>query len=175
MAAEAVRGPAMTRSRKEQREAAKRIRARRAESAAPQTEVMTEETNGLIERLERAAETASRVQRGMAEAKSLRQESNTERRTDLYMWPTPEQTLEGQAAAELRRLSTECDTMEKELQAERGLRADKSAECEGLRAALEAVPIPGKTEDMGRFYWRMNTWLIGPYRDALQQTNKEAS
>jgi hypothetical protein len=51
-----------------------------------------------VERLKLQASRASDISRQMAEAKSLRQESNTEQRTDLYMWPTPEQTTEGKAA-----------------------------------------------------------------------------
>jgi hypothetical protein len=60
----------------------------------------------LVLRLRKAAESASKIHREMAEAKSLRQEGNTERRTDLYSWPTPEQTLEGQAAAYIERLAS---------------------------------------------------------------------
>jgi hypothetical protein len=56
------------------------------------------EPGELIERLRISARQASEISRHMAEAKSLRQESNTERRTDLYMWSKPEQTAEWQAA-----------------------------------------------------------------------------
>lgn len=52
----------------------------------------------IVERLKRQAERASNIARQMAEAKSLRQDGNEQRRTDLYMWPTPEQTTEGEAA-----------------------------------------------------------------------------
>jgi hypothetical protein len=55
----------------------------------------------LIARLKLQAQRASDIARQMAEDKSLRQEDNTERRTDLYMWPTPEQTTEGLAAEAL--------------------------------------------------------------------------
>ena len=72
----------------------------------------------LVKRLRIKARQASEAARMMAEAKSLRQESNPERRADLYMWPTPEQTVEWQAAeaitalqsqlAEARALLAEC-------------------------------------------------------------------
>lgn len=58
----------------------------------------------IVERLLRAADNASRIQRTLMEAKSLRQEGNPEGRTDLYMWPTPEQTLEGEAAETISEL-----------------------------------------------------------------------
>jgi hypothetical protein len=61
----------------------------------------------LVSRLRRAAQTASEISRRMAEDKSLRQESNHERRTDLYMWATPEQTIEGQALARIETLAAE--------------------------------------------------------------------
>lgn len=70
----------------------------------------------LIERLRQAADTASRVQQSMAEAKSLRQDSNPEGRTDLYMWPTPEQTLEGRAATELARQAEEITKLREALE-----------------------------------------------------------
>lgn len=59
----------------------------------------TDKTLPIVERLRRQAEQSSNIARQMAEAKSLRQGGNTEQRTDLYMWPTPEQTVEGEAAA----------------------------------------------------------------------------
>jgi len=62
-------------------------------------------TYPIVEKLRRAAENASRIHRDIAEAKSLRQEGNSEGRTDLYMWPTPEQTLEGKAAAHIQALA----------------------------------------------------------------------
>lgn len=59
----------------------------------------------LVEELRSKADTASRVSREMAEAKSLRQEGNRDRRTDLYMWPMPDETLEGRAASAIEALS----------------------------------------------------------------------
>lgn len=54
------------------------------------------ERDRIVADLRRAAESSSRVQKFMSESKSLR---NTEgERDDCYMWPTPEQTLEGRAA-----------------------------------------------------------------------------
>ena len=61
----------------------------------------------LIERLRKAAINASEVRKSMAASKSLRQEGNVERRTDLYVWPQPEQTLEGMAAEALATLQRE--------------------------------------------------------------------
>lgn len=52
----------------------------------------------LVERLRRKARSVSEISRGMAESKSLRQADNPEGRTDLYLWTTPEQTDEWQAA-----------------------------------------------------------------------------
>jgi hypothetical protein len=60
--------------------------------------------SNLTERLNLAAQRSSEVSRQMAEAKSLRQESNEERRTDLYMWSKPEDTLEGQASTRISQL-----------------------------------------------------------------------
>jgi hypothetical protein len=40
----------------------------------------------------------------MAEAKSLRQEGYDPPRNDLYSWPTPEQTVEGEAATTIESL-----------------------------------------------------------------------
>jgi hypothetical protein len=71
---------------------------------------------GLIERLTRAAKQSSDIHRRIAEDKSLRQEDNLEGRTDLYAWPTPEQTLEGQAAARLASLSAAKVEAEKEVE-----------------------------------------------------------
>jgi hypothetical protein len=70
---------------------------------------MKSSSSDVVERLRRAAQSSSDIARQMAEAKSLRQEGNTECRTDLYMWPTPEQTLEGQALATIERLSAELE------------------------------------------------------------------
>jgi hypothetical protein len=56
----------------------------------------------LIERLRINARRASEASRMMAEAKSLRQESNPEGRTDLYAWVEPEHTTEWQAADALQ-------------------------------------------------------------------------
>ena len=67
---------------------------------------MTSPDEALIAELQQAAVRESDFLRGMAEAKSLRQESNHGRRTDLYMWPTPERTLPGRAAKRLQELST---------------------------------------------------------------------
>jgi hypothetical protein len=61
----------------------------------------------LVKRLRIKARQASEAARMMAEAKSLRQESNPERRADLYMWPTPEQTVEWQAAEAITALQSQ--------------------------------------------------------------------
>lgn len=66
----------------------------------------------IVEELRRAAEQASDIQRKMAEAKSLRQEGNTEGRTDLYMWPESEKTLEGRAATEIESLRKRVEGLE---------------------------------------------------------------
>lgn len=142
---------------------------------------MTKEQDNLIELLEHAAIRASDFHRGMAEAKSLRQDGNTERRTDLYMWPTPEQTLEGRAAAELRRLSAENTRL---VNAGKELICDKqklrienaflSAECEALREALErcqqALHFIGLTDGLDPSCRRAEEVA----RTTLQQTNKES-
>jgi len=67
---------------------------------SPSTDV-----GALVERLRERARTASKISRQMAEAKSLRQSDNPERRSDLYMWEQVEQTLEWQAADEIERLA----------------------------------------------------------------------
>lgn len=79
-------------------------------------------TDSLVERLRERGRRTSEVLRGMAEAKSLRQDSNTERRTDLYMWPTPEQTDEWKAADRIEAL--------------------EHALAEARSKAVEAVPVP---------------------------------
>lgn len=56
-------------------------------------------TADIVERLNAQAQRASDIAREMAVDKSLRQAGNVERRTDLYMWPRPEQTVEGEAVA----------------------------------------------------------------------------
>lgn len=66
----------------------------------------------LKERLRRKAQSASEIAQAMAEDKSLRQGGNTERRTDLYMWPTPEQAIEGQAADTIEALEARVKELE---------------------------------------------------------------
>lgn len=58
----------------------------------------TIEIEGLIARLRAQAQRESDAHKMMAEAKSLRQADNPEGRTDLYSWPTPEQTDSWKAA-----------------------------------------------------------------------------
>lgn len=72
----------------------------------------------LIERLRAKARAASDISKAMAEAKSLRQESNTERRTDLYMWAAPEQTIEWQAADALTAYQGRVERLEEALEAD---------------------------------------------------------
>ena len=60
---------------------------------------LDEQAKAMVARLLKAAQSSSAFQQGMAQAKSLRQSGNHEGRLDLYSWPTPEQTLEGGAAA----------------------------------------------------------------------------
>lgn len=66
----------------------------------------------LIERLRAQGERASEISRQMAEDKSLRQEGNHDRRTDLYMFVKPEQTLESKAADEITALRATIATLE---------------------------------------------------------------
>ncbi len=61
---------------------------------------MTDDVKALVERLNKAAISASEFSRKQAQAKSLRQEHDPPR-DDLYMWASPEQTLEGKSAAAL--------------------------------------------------------------------------
>lgn len=75
-------------------------------------------TDDLVTRLSIAAKERSDISRQMAEAKSLRQDGNTERRTDLYMWTKPEDTLEGRAAAEITRLKAVIAAKDEALDAE---------------------------------------------------------
>jgi hypothetical protein len=75
---------------------------------------MQDDVKAVERELRRAAEQSSVIQRQMAEAKSLRQEGNEEGRTDLYMWPEPERTLEGRAAATLAALQERCERLERE-------------------------------------------------------------
>lgn len=65
----------------------------------------------LCERLRTAARSSSCVQRSMAEAKSLRNSDGEHK--DLYMWPAPEQTLEGQAATLLTQMEARTAALEK--------------------------------------------------------------
>lgn len=55
-------------------------------------------------RLRQAAEAQSETSRMMAETKSLRQHDCDPPRADLYMWQTPEQTVEGKALARIEAL-----------------------------------------------------------------------
>jgi len=70
----------------------------------------------LVERLRLAAEKSSTIQRGMAEAKSLRQESNAARRIDLYSWPEPDATLEGRAADRISTLESQVSALREALE-----------------------------------------------------------
>ena len=76
---------------------------------------MKDDVKELYERLLQEAASSSAILKSMAEHKSLRQGDNPERRTDLYSWPLPEQTIEGQAAATIARLSAENDALVKAL------------------------------------------------------------
>lgn len=69
----------------------------------------------LVERLRIKAQLCSEIERRMAEAKSLRQGGNTEGRTDLYMWSTPEQTVEGRAATLIEQLSNRVERLTRAL------------------------------------------------------------
>lgn len=71
----------------------------------PRSQPQVAELSELIARLRKAAESASRASQMMAEAKSLRQSDNPDGHTDLYMWATPEQTLEWEAAEALASLA----------------------------------------------------------------------
>lgn len=83
-------------------------------------------TDELRERLRRGAEASSSISRQMAEDKSLRQESNTERRTDLYAWAKPEQTTEGQALAAIDTLLTEITELRRQVEVAREAANDGS-------------------------------------------------
>ena len=89
----------------------------------------TTDASGLVERLERQAIAASEAQRWLAESKSLRQESNHEGRTDLYMFAKPEQTLEGQAATHITTLTARL--------------SDKDAEIARLTREIDAARAAG--------------------------------
>jgi hypothetical protein len=84
----------------------------------------------LKERLRAQAERASDIHRGMAEDKSLRQPGNHERRTDLYMWPTPEQTIEGKALARIEALEQRVSELEEALTPSAKTKAAYSCEFE---------------------------------------------
>lgn len=78
----------------------------------------------LIDRLRVDARSEAEVSRMMAEAKSLRQADNEERRTDLYMWTEPEKATAWQAADMIESLAAKH-------------RSTSTEEVERLRAALE--------------------------------------
>ena len=59
----------------------------------------------MVEQLCNQAQATADIQRQMMKAKSLRQSDNPEGRTDLYMSPSPEQTLEGRAATAIEALA----------------------------------------------------------------------
>lgn len=59
----------------------------------------------IVERLNLAAISTSETEEKWSKAKSIRQDHNPPR-DDLYSWPTPEQTMEGVAAAEITELRT---------------------------------------------------------------------
>jgi hypothetical protein len=63
-------------------------------------------SDDLVTRLRMKARESSETARILAEAKSLRQEDNLEGRIDLYMWPTPEQTIEWKAADRIEALQS---------------------------------------------------------------------
>lgn len=65
---------------------------------------LTQRARDVAGRLLAAAQSSSAIQRQMAEAKSLQQGDNPDRRTNLYDWPKPEQTLEGKTAAVIAEL-----------------------------------------------------------------------
>lgn len=68
----------------------------------------------LVERLRMMAKQASEVGKMMAQSKSLRQAGHSPPRDDLYMWPTPEQTTEWQAADRITALSVSRDEIDAE-------------------------------------------------------------
>lgn len=68
---------------------------------------MTQTPSDIVVRLRARAQSASETSKMMAQAKSLRQEGHEPPRDDLYMWATPEQTLEWQAADLIEQLASE--------------------------------------------------------------------
>lgn len=70
----------------------------------------------LIARLHAQAQASSQAHRMMAEAKSLRQGDCDPPRADLYSWPTPEQTLQDEAATALEALSARVTELEQRLE-----------------------------------------------------------
>lgn len=81
----------------------------------------------LVKRLRIAGRQRSESARLMAEAKSLRQESNPEGLTDLYMWPTPEQTVEWRAADALEDQAARIAQLERDLAEARGKALEEAA------------------------------------------------
>jgi hypothetical protein len=108
----------------------------------------------LIARLKLQAQRASDIARQMAEDKSLRQEDNTERRTDLYMWPTPEQTTEGLAAEALTTMQAREDAPIRVLddvqQAEAEYRLMHDRHGDGSQAAGRAWDLMRRAGDKAR-------------------------
>lgn len=60
----------------------------------------------MVERLRNMARASSEAMRTIAQAKSLRQDDNPERRIDLYTWPAWEETTEWKAADMIEQLAT---------------------------------------------------------------------
>jgi hypothetical protein len=111
-----------------------------------------EDDRELIERLRRAAQSASDIARQMAEDKSLRQAGHNPPRNDLYAWPKPEQTIEGRAADRLLQLSRDVDLLRDSLGHARGaleaitLTNDADWNCEDLREIARAALSSGISE-----------------------------
>ena len=89
----------------------------------------------LVDRLRAAAAQTSATLRSMAEAKSLRQSDNPEGSADLYEWPTPDQTLEGQAADRIEALSRQSGEVS-EAMVEAGVKA-----CNGTLSTFRVAAI----------------------------------
>jgi hypothetical protein len=105
------------------------------------------EPGELIERLRMSAKQSSEVSRSMAEAKSLRQAGHEPPRADLYMWPTPEQTVEGQAADALEAALLRISEQQKVLEMAKRVIADEpffntDPELVELCGAVSAVLSP---------------------------------
>ena len=116
------------------------------------------EVEEVVKLLWKEARQCSEILRETAKARSLRQPGNSERRTDLYAWPKPENTISGEAATMLTTLQARNEQLEAQLAEANQLiraiegentivRAELAAAWATRRRGFKKYPAPAVTLD----------------------------